>query len=133
MPIFLIFLGIAFMLLAWQNNQTLFVAQVGVDLSGGFLKWLGAIMLVGAVGFIPAMRDFSRGILGLILLSFILKNGSSLVTQAAALFDGSAPSAEAATSGPSFNVQEDKTQVSVLSQSGTNESGLSIDPLSYDF
>ena len=121
MPLFLVFIGIAFMLLAWQNNQGEFVTQVGTDLSSGFFPWMGAILAIGALGYIPAAKGFSRGILGLILLVFILVNGKGLFNQLQSAL-GQATPADPATKGPSEGFTPSPAAPSVIGSSGLIQS-----------
>lgn len=44
-----------------------------------FYKWLGAIMLVGLIGYIPAARPVAVGMLILILLAILLEHNNALV------------------------------------------------------
>lgn len=99
MPIFLIFLGVALMLLAWQNNQGVFISQVGQDFSSGFFPWFGAVLAIGALGYIPALKGFTRGILGLILLVFVLANGSGIFQQLQSAVEGK-PNVDQPTATP---------------------------------
>lgn len=39
-----------------------------------FWKWILAILLIGALGYIPAMRPISRGFLVLVIVVFVLSN-----------------------------------------------------------
>lgn len=40
----------------------------------GFLPWLGAIFAVGALGYIPQLRTFSRAFLILLIVALFLSN-----------------------------------------------------------
>jgi hypothetical protein len=114
MPLFLIFVGIAMMLLAWQNNQLVFVQQVGQDFSEGFFPWFGAVLALGALGYVPDLKGFTRGILGLVLLVFVLANGKGLFSQLESVIQGGTPSAEAATPAPSDSFTASQAPGNVL-------------------
>jgi hypothetical protein len=48
--------------------------------SDPFWKWILAIFLIGAVGYIPDMRPISRGFMALVIVVFLLSN-QALFTQ----------------------------------------------------
>jgi hypothetical protein len=77
MPFVLIFVGIAFAVLAWNGSSN--VKNAGVllknEMFGGsdpFYKWLGALILLGMIGYIRSARGLSTALLTLVLLAIIL-------------------------------------------------------------
>lgn len=79
MPFILVFVGIALADLAWQGTPN--VIQAGQLLKSEmftgndpFYKWLGALILLGLLGYIPAARGLSTALLILVLLAIILSN-----------------------------------------------------------
>jgi hypothetical protein len=87
MPFILIFVGIALAVLVWQGsaNVTSAAALLKNEMFGGrdpFYKWLGAIILLGLLGYIPQGRGLANALLILVLLAIILskKNFASFTT-----------------------------------------------------
>jgi hypothetical protein len=79
MPFILVFVGIALADLAWMGAPNL--TQAGSLLksevftgSQPFYKWMGALILVGLIGYAPGARGVSTALLVLILLAIILSN-----------------------------------------------------------
>lgn len=42
--------------------------------SGNFFVWLLAVGVVGSIGYVPALQQFSRIFLGLVLVTFLIKS-----------------------------------------------------------
>jgi len=104
MPIFIIFLGLAVFIVAFSNNMVGFSDQIGKDINDGYLKWLLAIMILGGTGYIPAARGYTRGIIGLVLLVFLLqKNGDGQLNGAAVVQNAANAAVSKVT--PQQNVQ----------------------------
>lgn len=77
MPYVLIFLGIVLADLAYQGADN--VTQAGTllrtEMFGGsdpFYKWLGAIILLGLLGYVQEARGLATALLILVLLAIIL-------------------------------------------------------------
>ncbi len=70
---------------------------------GGFIAWAGAILAIGAIGYLPGMRTPSRYLLALLVVVAIVRNGGiwsnaqAAITQASSL--GPAPSVAIAPGG----------------------------------
>lgn len=77
MPVALLIIGIVLAITAFRGTY----GQLGNLLIGdftnknNFLVWIGALVIVGMIGYIPNMEKPSRAFLGLILLVIFLKNG----------------------------------------------------------
>jgi hypothetical protein len=58
-----------------QGNPSL-TSLIKDDFTGSdpFWKWILAIFLIGAVGYIPDMRPISRGFMALVIIVFLLDN-----------------------------------------------------------
>lgn len=87
MPFILVFAGIALADLAWMGSGNLVQAGglLKSEVFSGtdpFYKWLGAIILLGLLGYIPQARGLSTALLILVLLAIILskKNFNSFTT-----------------------------------------------------
>lgn len=72
----LIFIGILLFMAAYQNNVYALGTQLGNDLTGssGFMIWIVALFIVGAIGYVPVLRNVSRVFLVLILVVVFLSN-----------------------------------------------------------
>lgn len=72
----LIGIGLLLFMAAYHNNVAALGSQLSQDVagSGGFLIWVAALFIVGAVGYIPALKGVSRWFLVLILAVVILSN-----------------------------------------------------------
>lgn len=97
MPFALLFIGILLIVVAVRNTQQAFLALLIGDFSGtgNFFYWVLAIIVIGAVGYIPKAKPVSDALLILILLALVLTAGKEGVfTQlTAALGSTNTPSA----------------------------------------
>lgn len=78
MPFVLLFIGIILLTVAIRNQQTPFVHLVGGDFvgAGNFMYWVVALIVLGAIGYIPKAKPISNTLIVLILLVLILKTGN---------------------------------------------------------
>lgn len=76
MPFALIAIGLLLVITAYNNTQTVLSAQLQKDISGstGFIYWIAAIVIVGAIGYIKPLEPVSRVFLALILVVLFLTN-----------------------------------------------------------
>lgn len=76
MPFALLAIGLLLVIAAYNNTQTVLAAQLKKDFSGntGFIMWIAAILIVGAIGYIRPLQTVSRAFLGLILVVIFLTN-----------------------------------------------------------
>lgn len=78
MPWAFIVCGALMCILAVKSDDSLhqFAATVSNDVSGnsGFIKWIIAIVIIGAVGYLPDMEGLSTAFLVLLVISFVLSN-----------------------------------------------------------
>jgi len=79
MPFMLVILGIILADLAWLGADN--IVQAGSLLKSEvftgndpFYKWLGALILLGLLGYIPQARGLSTALLILVMLAIILSN-----------------------------------------------------------
>lgn len=77
MPFILLFVGIAMAYLDWMgaSNLTSAGTLLKTEIFGGtnpFYKWLGAIILIGLLGYTPNGRGLANALLILIILAIIL-------------------------------------------------------------
>lgn len=71
MPLLLAILGVAIFIAAVRNSQSDLSTLVVAD-APAFFPWAGAILAIGAIGFIEPARGISRGLLALIVLVIFL-------------------------------------------------------------
>jgi hypothetical protein len=74
----LLIIGITLLVVAVRNTQDTFTARVANDFKGpgNFLYWIVAILIIGAIGYIPKAKTVSDLFLVLILLVLFLKKGN---------------------------------------------------------
>jgi hypothetical protein len=79
----LIFAGILFLASAVRDKQGDLFGLLKQDLTGSnnFLQWALALVLVGAIGFIPKLKPFSMSLLALILVAIFLRKGTGFFDQ----------------------------------------------------
>jgi hypothetical protein len=53
--------------------------------SNPFYKWAGAIIIIGAVGYVPELRKFAVAMLTLVILSIALAHGGAVANLEKAL------------------------------------------------
>jgi type III secretory pathway component EscV len=123
MALFVAIVAIGLIISGINNTWADLGAQLKFDLtgSGSFIYWLGALVLIGFVSFIPGFRTPVRMLLALIILVFVLKNGSGFFSNLqTALQQGpqAPPAADTNVNAPSGGIP-----VSVNLAGGGNTSG----------
>ena len=83
MSLALIFAGILLLVASVRDKQADLFTLVKGDLTGAnnFVEWILALVLVGALGYIPKLRPLSVALLALILLAIFLKKGQGFFEQ----------------------------------------------------
>ena len=76
MPVALIFLGVLFVVVGFQDTHKELFSQLGKDFTGqnSFLVWIAAIGILGAIGYVPKLEKFSRMLLLLIFAAMFFAN-----------------------------------------------------------
>jgi hypothetical protein len=101
MPFALLFIGILLIVVSIRNTEQAFLALLVGDFSGtgNFFYWVLAIIVVGAVGYIPKAKPVSDALMVLILLALVLTASKSGVFSqlTAALGTTKTPSANEGT------------------------------------
>ena len=79
MPFALLIIGIWLLISGVRNTQDMLFALLKGDFTGqdNFIFWLIAILIIGAIGYVPKLKPISTGFLVLIILVLFLKKGSS--------------------------------------------------------
>lgn len=90
MAFVLVVVGLLMIVTGARGTYAQFGSQVAGDFTGdhNFLYWIAAIGGVGALGYIDALRTFSRYFMALILVVLILANGGFFAKLTAALKSG---------------------------------------------
>lgn len=95
MAFVLVAVGLLMVITGFKGTYQQFGAQVTSDFTGSqpFTYWLAAIGAIGLVGYVDALRTFSRLFMALILMAMILANKGFFAKFTAALKAGpTAPS-----------------------------------------
>jgi len=77
MPFVLIIAGIILLTVAVRNTQDDLFGLVKGDFTGtnNFIYWVIAILIIGAVGYVPKLKPVSVAFLTLVILVLLLKKG----------------------------------------------------------
>lgn len=72
----LIGIGLLLFMAAYQNNVAALGTQLSSDIMGGkgFIIWIAALFIIGALGYVPVLKNVSRAFLVLILIVVVLAN-----------------------------------------------------------
>lgn len=103
MPFLLVIVGLTMIVTGVKNTSAQFGQQLVGDFtgSGNFTYWLVAIGSVGALGYVPDFKQFSRVFLALIIIAMVLRNGGVFSQLTAALQQGPQEAQPAASSSDS--------------------------------
>lgn len=79
MPFAFIIVGLVLAISGVKGTSSQLLKLVQGDIQGkdGYLYWAVAVLIVGAVGYIPVFKNLSVAFLSLILVVLILKEGQS--------------------------------------------------------
>jgi hypothetical protein len=78
MTLALLAIGAILLVAAIRNSQGALFSALGKD-APGFAIWAAAILALGAIGFVPGLKPVSRGLLALVILVVLLKNGAAIL------------------------------------------------------
>jgi hypothetical protein len=83
MALSLVFAGIVLMIASFRNSQQDLYDLVAGDFTGpnNFIVWVFAIVLVGALGYIPKLRGFANALLAFVVLAIFLSKGKGFFDQ----------------------------------------------------
>jgi hypothetical protein len=108
MPLLLLALGLIFLASAVRGTTKDLFALLQGDFTGpqNFLVWTGAIVGVGALGYVKEIRPIANALLGLILVAIVLANRgvfanfqNAFTSTTAATPSGASPSQQSADTG----------------------------------
>lgn len=76
MPLFLLIIGVLFLVAAIRGNQNELIELLKDDFSGkdNFILWVMAIIIIVALGNIKTIKPVSDAFLGLVILVIIVAN-----------------------------------------------------------
>lgn len=113
MPFALVFIGLVMVITGAKGTHKDLGNQLVADFTGpnNFLYWLAAIGAVGSLGYIPAMRPFSRVFMALIIIVMVIRNGGFFteITKAIQL-------------GPEHSAQPSEESTADVTAPGTTQS-----------
>lgn len=112
MALFAIIVAIILIVSAVRNTQATLFTALETDVPE-FGRWFLAIIVIGAIGYVPVFRKPARALLLLILVVLFVKNGQAIVN---GVKDANAPKmpssgSTGATSSPSVTPQSFITNV----------------------
>lgn len=82
MPLLFLVAGLILIVTAIRGTTSSFASRLSGDVSSaGFLKWLAAILVIGALGYAPPLKEPSRYLLALVALVILLTNGAGFISQ----------------------------------------------------
>lgn len=81
MPFLIVLVGLILIVTAIRGTTSDFASDLSQDISSGFVKWLAAIVVIGALGYVPAFKTPSRYLLGLVALVIFLTSGSGFLAK----------------------------------------------------
>lgn len=87
MALALVLAGVLLLVSSVRGTQVDLVNLVKGDLlgtghgEGSFIQWIVALMLVGAIGYIPRLKPLSVALLALVLISIFLRKGKGFFSQ----------------------------------------------------
>jgi hypothetical protein len=99
MPFVLIVAGVVLLIAGVRNTQGTLYTLVRGDFTGpnNFVYWFLAIMIIGAIGYIPKLKPISIAFLTLVILVLFLKQGTGFFDQFKAQIGSSQSSPRPAT------------------------------------
>lgn len=104
MPFALVTIGLIMIVTGAKGTYSAFGKQVASDFTGegNFLYWIASIGAVGALGYVPDLKTFSRMFMTLIVVAMVLRNGGVFDQFTAAMRQG--PTKPDAAKLPSGNL-----------------------------
>jgi hypothetical protein len=82
MPFAFLIVGTVLVISGVKGTSAQLLTMFKADIQGkdGYLYWAVAILLIGSVGYVPALKPFSRAFLVLVLVVLVLKTGNKSAT-----------------------------------------------------
>lgn len=79
MPFALLIIGVVLLVAGIRNTQCILFAEVEGDFTGtnNFFYWFLAIMIIGALGYVPKLKPISTALLVLVIVVLFLHKGAN--------------------------------------------------------
>jgi hypothetical protein len=97
MPFFLLLIAAVIFLAAVRDTHTQLGSMLAADVPG-FLKWALAIVAIGALGMVPALKEVSRYLLALVFIVLVVTRYKDLFAGFTSLDTATAPAVTPPTS-----------------------------------
>lgn len=83
MALALLFTGVVFVIAAVRGKQNDLFTLLQGDMTGpnNFVFWAAAIVLIGAIGYVPKLKGFSAALLALVLVAIFVRKGAGFFDQ----------------------------------------------------
>lgn len=81
MPFLIIIVGLILIVTAVRGTTGDLASNLSQDISSGFVRWLAAIVVIGAIGYVPALERPSRYLLALVAIVIMLTSGKGFLDQ----------------------------------------------------
>ena len=83
MPVVLLFIGLLLLASAVAGTTADLAGQLKTDLTGpgSFLYWVAALVIIGALGYVPGLGKVSKAFIALAVLSMFLANGTGIIAK----------------------------------------------------
>jgi hypothetical protein len=128
MPFALLLIGIVLLVAGIRNTQCILFAEVEGDFTGpnNFFYWFLAIMIIGALGYVPKLKPISTALLVLVVVVLFLHKGQNggFFQQLTAGFSSDTSTSTSA----STLAQQHATTQSLLGQLSPYVSGMTLTP-----
>jgi hypothetical protein len=120
MALLFIIIGIAIVISGIRNTYAQLGQQLAADFtgSGSFIYWVAAIMILGMVGYIPGAQKPARMLLALVILSFVLANGTGFFDRLKSALTGAQPAAAPPDTAPTTGIPVTPTSSGQSSSGG---------------
>lgn len=118
MTIVLLFIAAIIIVAALRNTQSVLASALSTDVPA-YITWAAAILAVGSLGYIPALKGPSKALLALVLLVIILTNYQNILNGFTSVAQG-AP-ATAAPNSPDQNVESAAAAVGAAWSAGVGD------------
>lgn len=80
MPLLFLIIGLVLIDTVVHGTTFALARQLSTDINGGFLKWLAAIVVIGALGYAEPLKEPSRYLLALVFLVIMLTQGTGFIS-----------------------------------------------------
>lgn len=80
MPLFFLIAGLILIVTVVNGTTFALARQLKQDLTGGWVKWFAAVLLIGALGYVDALKTPSRYLLALVFLVIMITSGTGFIS-----------------------------------------------------